>query len=366
MNRSICFAMLLISLSGCADLGYYLHVANGQLDLISKRRPIAQVVTDEETPDHLRQQLELVLKVRRFAFDQMHLPESGSYDSYADLGRPWVVKNLFAAPEFSVDPVRWCYPVAGCTRYRGFFDEARLDDFVAGLEASGHDVYVASVAAYSTLGWFDDPVLNTFVFRLQSRLVGLIIHELAHQRLYIEDDSQFNESFASAVEQIGVERWLSAHGEPGQFARYQTRKANRHRVFELIQQARQQLADLYALGLEADVMRQGKQRVIADLKQRYQDLSAGFDVKDGFSGWFARDINNAQLLSVSTYHDWVPAFLSIYRDAREDLPRFYARVEQLSELEPKSRRRCLEQWLINQPRHAVCTFAGTEPGGLKD
>jgi predicted aminopeptidase len=364
--RQVFVMIVVMALSGCADLGYYLHVANGQFDLVSKQRSIEQLLADEQSPADLKKQLKLVLKIRGFAFNQMHLPESGSYSQYADLGRPWVVKNLFAASEFSTTGISWCYPIAGCARYRGFFDEARLREFADDLEQQGHDVYITSVAAYSTLGWFDDPVLNTFVFSSETRLVGLIVHELAHQRLYVEDDSRFNESFASAVEQIGVERWLLSRNDTEMLRRYLMRKSNRHQVVELIRQARQQLAELYAMDLATEHMRRRKQQLIADLKQRYSDLSDGFEVKDGFGAWFERDINNAQLLSVSTYHDWVPAFLEIYRDAQEDLPRFYARVERLGELESEPRQRCLEQWLEGRPWHPDCTFAETEPSSLKE
>ncbi|MDQ7011385.1 MAG: aminopeptidase, partial [Mariprofundaceae bacterium] len=237
--------MPLLLLCACADLGYYLHSARGQVEIMRQTRSIDEVLADSSSTARLREQLRKVRQIRRFAFDELALPVSGSYGDYADLGRSYVLKNLFAADEFSIRLQRWCYPLVGCAGYRGFFDENRLARFRDDLRQQGKDVYVAHVSAYSTLGWFDDPVLNTFVYWPDERLAGLIFHELAHQRLYIDGDTRFNESFATAVQQAGVERWLAQHADKPRLHRYRQYLRNRASVIDLIEHTRQRLAALY-------------------------------------------------------------------------------------------------------------------------
>ena len=324
-----------------------MHVADGQLSLLNKTRAISDILADPDTPQKLSVQLEQVDAIRRYAFQQLLLPESDSYSKYADVGRPWVVKNLFASPELSLKPVSWCYPILGCASYRGFFDETRLQDFVQQLEQQGHDVYISNVSAYSTLGWFDDPVLNTFVFWPETSLAGLIFHELAHQLLYVEADSRFNESFATAVQQIGIQRWLHSKNRSAQLKNYQQRLRNRRQVLALIEQSRDQLATVYASTDNEPQKRDAKQRIIRQLKSDYQSLAANFQIKEGYARWFERDINNAQLAAISTYQHWVPAFLSIYQDSQEQLPIFYERVRLLAEMAQDQRDFCIEQWISN-------------------
>ena len=335
--RFFAAGVLLLLLAGCADLGYYLHSAQGQFEIMRQTRAIDDVLADEQTPPRLRRQLQLVLQIRQFAFDRLALPRSDSYSEYADLGRPYVLKNLFATEEFSTSLQRWCYPLVGCAGYRGYFDEDRLQRFRAGLLAQGKDVYVGHVSAYSTLGWFDDPVLNTFVNWPDYRLAGLIFHELAHQRLYIDDDTRFNESFATAVQQAGVEQWLARAGDSRRLQRYRQYLRNRAQVIELIEQTRSQLAELYAQDLPDAEKRQRKQQQMQDLRAQYRRLLASFEIKDGFGRWFEGDLNNARLASVSTYHAQVEVFRRLLECRQGDFAQFYRELEKVAE-QPKARR----------------------------
>ncbi len=335
--------VLAVSLSGCADLGYYLHSARGQWSIMQQTRDIDEVIADPSSDPRLREKLQQVQQIRRFAFEQLALPRSDSYREYADLGRPYVLKNLFAADEFSIQLQRWCYPLVGCAGYRGFFDLDRLQEFESDLQAQGKDFYIANVSAYSTLGWFDDPVLNTFIFWPDYRLAGLIFHELAHQRLYIDDDTRFNESFASAVQQAGVERWLKTQGEMERLARYRHYLNNRAQVIALIEQAREDLSRLYQQALAPAVKRQRKQQRLTRLREQYQEMTAGFTGPDGFARWFSGPLNNAKLASVSTYYAQVQQFRQVLECLNGDFDAFYRQVEIVGALPAENRARSFKQ-----------------------
>lgn len=328
----------LLLLSSCADTGYYWHSAKGQFSIMQQARNIDELLQDPATSPALSRQLRKVQTFRQFAFDQLALPKSASYTEYADLGRPYVLKNLFASDEFSIQLQRWCYPLVGCAGYRGYFDEHMLNEFRSHLLQQHKDVYVANVSAYSTLGWFDDPVLNTFVNWPDYRLAGLIFHELAHQRLYIDGDTRFNESFAVAVQQAGVEKWLQAQGETAKLQRYRQLLRNRSRVVALIEQTRQQLDALYHSDLTPPLMRVRKQQMLLQLRQSYQQMSAGFNIKDGFSRWFESGLNNAKLASVSTYHAQVGAFRHLLKRHHGDFAAFYRAVAVIAAM-PQAQRR---------------------------
>src|ERR1700683_4876474 len=213
----LCVLVLIgVSLNGC----YLLESAQGQLALMSTRRPIARVVADPRTPADVRKQLEAVAQIREFATRDLHLPDNGSYRTYADVGRPYVVWNVFAAPEFSVDPKEWCYPIVGCVAYRGYFVERRARRFADKLRRRGLDVAVGGVAAYSTLGHFNDPILNTMLGWSDVELASIIFHELTHQMIYVANDADFNEALATTVEEEGVRRWLRSLGRDRDLAEY--------------------------------------------------------------------------------------------------------------------------------------------------
>ena len=216
--------------AGCTSLGYYLQSVGGQLMLLQSRQEISQLLADPATPDPLKKRLEAALKIRDFACAELKLPDNRSYRSYADLRRPYVVWNVFATKEFSIKPERWCFFIAGCVGYRGYFSKEGADNFAQEMRARGDDVFVAGVPAYSTLGWFDDPVLNTFVNYSDYELARLIFHELAHQVMYVQNDTEFNESFAVAVETDGIRRWLARFGDDKMRAAFEASQDRRSQI----------------------------------------------------------------------------------------------------------------------------------------
>lgn len=301
-------------LSGC----YYMQAARGQLEVINKREPIDEVIAAPETPDDIAARLELVREARQFAVDELLLPDNDSYLSYADLGRDYVVWNVFAAPEFSLEPKSWCFPVAGCVNYRGYFAEASAIRKAGDLRKQGFDVVVGGVPAYSTLGRFDDPVLNTMMHWSDADLVATIFHELAHQRLYVRDDTTFNESFASAVAEIGLARWLTAREEYDAFDAWAARREGRRRVIALVDEARADLEALYASSMSRHEMRRGKEA-------RFEQLAS--ELPEAFTG----ELNNARLASLALYESRLQEFLDLLDECDGQLACFYERAAALAE-----------------------------------
>lgn len=314
----------------CSDLGYYAQAVQGHARILLERRSIDRTLADPATPLALRERLQLVLEIRDFASRELRLPENGSYRSYADIGRSNVVYNVIAAPEFSLKPLTWCFPVAGCVSYRGYYDPQSAENFAATLRQQGYETDLYGVSAYSTLGWFDDPVLNTFIDRPEAGLAGLIFHELAHQQLYVKDDSSFSEAFAEVVEGEGVKRWLARKGLPPLPATEAAQE--RQQAFaDLLLQSRRELEALYLSGKPAVVMREEKKALFTALRQRYQLLrDQTWQGYSGFDRWFERPVNNARLASVATYHDRKPPFLALLHRADGDLLRFYREVAELA------------------------------------
>jgi predicted aminopeptidase len=323
---------LALTLSGCAELAYYRQAAAGQWSLWQARQPISDVAADPATPAALRQRLETAQAIRAFASAELGLPDNGSYRHYADLQRPWVVKNVFAAPELSLEPRQWCFLVVGCLSYRGYFDPEAAQQFADTLRASGDDVHVADISAYSTLGWFDDPLLNTFVHWPNGRLAELIFHELAHQRLYIAHDTAFNEAYATAVGRLGAERWLEQRGLAREREEYVVDVQRREQFLQLTTEAREQLTALYASPRSEAEKRSSKLRILAELRERYQTLKQGWGGYAGYDRWFAQDLNNAKLAGVSTYHRQVPAFLALFEREGRDFAAFHRAAEAIGRL----------------------------------
>lgn len=326
-------AAALLSLAGC----YVTQAAVGQGEVYARSRPIDEVIADTATDDLLRARLEVAVAAREFAVRELALPDGRSYRRYADLGRPYAVWNVVATPEFSVEPRRWCFPVAGCVAYRGYFAEPRAQAAAQRLALRGDDVAVGGVATYSTLGHLSDPLFNTMLGWRETRLVGTIFHELAHERLYVAGDSEFNEAFASVVEQEGVRRWLEARGDPAELERYREALVREAEFAALLRSARDRLQRLYASPLPAAEMSLDKQRELGRLKFEYTLLRAGWGGYAGYDAWFARTLNNAHLAAVATYHDCVPG-LQGELAAAGSLPAFYARAERLATLPPVQRR----------------------------
>jgi predicted aminopeptidase len=326
-HPSCCRVVILIAVALSQSACYYVQAARGQYDVLARAEPIDEVLAAEDTPDRLARQLELVQEARQFAVDELLLPDNDSYRSYADLERDYVVWNVFAAPEFSLQPETWCFPVAGCVAYRGYFDEQDARRKAAQLRDDGFDVAVGGVPAYSTLGRFDDPVLNTMLRWHDTDLVATIFHELAHQRLYVKDDTAFNESFATAVADIGLERWLLSRGAGEEYEAHLERRGQREQLVAIIRKARSDLETLYESGADEDSMRNQKDRRLQRLSD---DLKAKLTESGEESpGWLGGELNNARLASIGLYELELSRFRELYEECEQQLACFYDRVSSL-------------------------------------
>ena len=317
---------------GCANLTYYLQSVRGQLDIWSRQRDIQTVLASKDTPPALREKLRSVLEIRDFASSALGLPQNRSYRLYANLERPYAVWNVFAASEFSVQPRQWCFAFAGCVNYRGYFQKGGAEDFAAETAREGVDVFIGGVPAYSLLGYFPDPVLNTFIHYPPPHLARLIFHELAHQVVYVRDDSVFNESFAVTVEQEGLKRWLERYGTDADRKVLDIVIGRRDGFVRLIESYRQQAEGLYASGLPSVQMRARKSELFTELEADFQNLKESWGGFPGYDHWFSQKPNNALLASVSIYTRRVPAFQALLAREDGDLERFYEAVRQMARL----------------------------------
>ncbi len=331
------FALVLtMQLSACS-IGYYFKATAGHLELMRLRQPVDQVLADPETSPQLMRFLEQAGASLAFAHKDLLLPDNGSYRQYSNLGRPYAVWNVIAAPEFSLEPVTWCFPIAGCVAYRGYFREEYAQELASGLAGDGMDIFVGGATAYSTLGRFSDPLLNTMAGLPAPRLAGLIFHELAHQQLYIKDDTRFNEGFASFVEQEGLRRWTGSRFDSGSdIASVQCALAVRHQrrteALEILVRGRRQLGELYAADLAEPVRRAGKAAIFADMIEQYLVLRDRWGQPPFFDGWFDQRLNNAMLAALGVYDDYVPAFDAMLAEAQGDLQAFYHQADQVAGL----------------------------------
>ena len=336
----MCGVLLVASLlvaGGCASAGYYAQSIGGHLDLMAKRRDVGALVDDESTPPDLKRKLERAKAIRTFAIEELALPDNGSYRNYVDVGKPYVTWNVIATPALSLEAETWCFPVVGCVVYRGYFDEADARAFGDTLARDGLDVTIAGARAYSTLGWFDDPILNTILFDAEYRFAGTLFHELAHQRVFVANDSAFNESYAVTVEREGVRRWLASTAGPGMMRAYDEENARREAFLALVLSSRDKLKALYASSRDdADKLRE-KAAIFDALRQDYEKLKGTWGGYAGYDLWFEDDLNNAKLALLATYNVYVPAFERLLAEHGGDMESFHRAVEALSEL-PKEQR----------------------------
>jgi predicted aminopeptidase len=329
---------VLHGLAGC----YLLQAAGGQMAVMAERQPIAAVIDDPRTAPELRLRLTDLGAARDFASRELKLPDNGSYRQYADIGRRYVVWNVFAAPRFSVEPRRWCFPVAGCVVYRGYFAEQSAERYAGRLSRRGDDVAVGGVAAYSTLGHFEDPVLNTMLGWSDAQLAGTVFHELAHQLVYVQGDSAFNEAFASTVEEEGVMRWLTVTNRLRELEAWQLQRQRAADFSRLLLGARERLRVLFASGVPFDEMANRKQQVFGELKVAYEEQRRQWDGYTGYDAWFSRTLNNADLISTATYRRCMPGFQRILASVNGDLEQFYDKVRVLAAAPSTARRSLCE------------------------
>ncbi|KPK06201.1 MAG: hypothetical protein AMJ64_09725 [Betaproteobacteria bacterium SG8_39] len=321
---------LAIPLAGCETLGYYAQAIDGHVALMAKAQPIAELRAAPDSSALRRERLALATSIRAFASRELQLPDNGTFRSFAEIDGKYVVWNVVAAPEFSIEAAQSCFLVAGCVSYRGFFAREDAEAHAAARRAQGLDVHLYGVPAYSTLGWFDDPLLSSFIDYPDAQLARLMFHELAHQVVYLRDDPTFNESFAVAVEEAGVRRWLAATGRDAMLEQFLAQQARKREFVALIDGARARLAALYAQNLDEQPKRAAKRAELEALARRYAALKTRWNGFDGYDR-FMQAPNNALLASIATYTGRLPEFRRLFAEANGDFALFYARVREVAE-----------------------------------
>ncbi|WP_075090885.1 aminopeptidase [Haloferula sp. BvORR071] len=319
---------LTLLLASCQTVQFYSQAVSGQVEIFQKSKPIPPIIADPATPPKLKKQLQSVQEIRQFATGHLTLPGDESYGKYADLGRPYVVWTLYAAPEFSLEPKTWWYPTLGKLDYRGFFKKEEADELTLKLRAQGYDVQSGGTDAYSTLGWFHDPVLNTFVDASDIDLAELIFHELTHRRLFRNGDTTFNESLANAVAEESVKRWLRYHKRTGDLKNYEARLVRRGQFYDQIDRTRADLKALYASNKPPAEMRRDKARIFHQLQDNFRELRRRWGGR-GLENWLKEDINNAHLVALTTYQHHVPAFHKLLAECGGDLNLFFEKAKDL-------------------------------------
>lgn len=350
--------MWLISLSSCANLGYYWQSLEGHMALINAARPVNEWLADEQTPEKLKNKLTLTQKIRTFAVDELKLPDNASYKKYADLKRKAVVWNVVAAPALSLKLKTWCFPVAGCVGYRGYFSEAEAKLEAEALKKQDFDVSVYGVPAYSTLGWSNwaggDPLLSTFIGYPEGELARIVFHELAHQVVYVADDTSFNESFATAVERIGGARWLAKYGSEAVRSEYATYDARRKQFNALTKATRLVLTGVYEenkpiaeelpdlLASKNIAKNKAKKLAIEEFNANYETLKTHWNGYTGYDNW-VKQANNASFGALAAYDDGVPQFEALFEQQGGDWLKFYASVQKMASMPKEARQTALKQ-----------------------
>ena len=352
----VAFVVIVVGLSGCETVNFYRQAIKGQYQLIAGQQPIDKLAANSNTEPRLRQQLQLVQDLRAFADKDLKLPVDNHYRKYVDVHRPYVVWNVEAAAEFSMEPKSWWYPLVGRLEYRGYFSERAAQHYGETLHKKGCDVYIGGASAYSTLGWFKDPVLNTFIFDPEPDLAETIFHELGHQRVFARGDTDFNEAFATTVGQEGARRWLRAKGDTNAFENYEAELMRNNDFVRLVMDARQELETLYGderteagkikasknpREIPPDQLRERKKVVFEKLRNSYAQVKAEWGGNGEYDHFFSRQLNNAQLNSVAAYYDLVPGFVQLLKLNGDDLEKFYAAAENLSKKPKKERQQRL-------------------------
>lgn len=336
-SRLLTLVVLVNFCTGCGTIGFYYQSTAGHLALLSKREPISDIVNDSTRDKKLIEQLMLAQELRTFASTDLRLPENQSYRSYIQLDRQYVAWHVFAAPEFSVTLQKWCFLAVDCMQYRRYFDEHKARSFAAKLAAAGQDVYVAGVPAYSTLA----PLVSSMLDQGELATASYIFHELAHQQLYVNSNSTFNESFATAVEELGVHRWLQHQGRQGELLRYENWLTQKTVFANLILDTRRELRELYESGLSVETMRSEKTRLASVLRGRFENLSQSNSSLRRYKKWMSGPLNNAQLGVIAVYRDQVPDFKQLFVACDGDFEKFYLRAEEISMLSIKQQKPAL-------------------------
>ncbi len=335
---------LCLILTGCETSRFLGQAVHGQIDMWRRETPISTLLQKTNTPADTKRRLELVQAYRKFAQKELGLPAGRSYLGYADLERPFVSWTVSATPEFSMEDKKWWFPIVGSVSYRGYFEEQAAKRYAATLKAKGMDVSIGGVSAYSTLGWFADPVLNTFLFDPEEELADLIFHELTHRLLYVPGDTDFNEAFATFVAQEGLRRWFRVHPDSEMEKRWRAKEARWAEFRSAVLETGSRLKRLYArpIAETGTDLRAAKAAEITRLRDHLTELNRNWAGEPDISAWLINPINNASINSVATYHRWVPAFAELLREHSGDLPSFYDEVRRTGKLPESERRKRME------------------------
>ena len=341
--RSVAAMIVVSGVTGCTSISYYAQSLDGHVQIMTARQDVGELIDDPSTPEALRARMASASAIRQFATDELALPDNNSYRSYVDVGRDSVTWAIFAAPEFSLTPRTWCFPVFGCVPYRGYFSKKSANETAVELQRQGLDVYVTGITAYSTLGWSSDPLLSTMLSQDETYLAGLVFHELAHQRVYVKDNSAFNEAFAVAVETTGVRKWLHAAGDTAGLRRYKADRKRRTEFLALVSHTRDELTHVYDDAGTSDQKRAAKTAAIERLRMRYREMrDRRWGGYRGYDAWFDAPINNAKLAATSVYGDQVTTFLRLFDLCSGDYPRFFASVRRVGALDKAYRAEALK------------------------
>jgi predicted aminopeptidase len=338
MKKPFIIFILLLSLgvlSSCSSIGYYTQSVVGHTSLMMSRKPVAEVM---KTADgKLKKRLETAMEIREFAISELGLPDNKSYTSYVKLKDDTPIWNVVAAEEFSLQAKQWCYLVIGCASYRGYYKKASAKKYAEGLKAQGFDVFVGGATAYSTLGWFADPLTSAMFKSGDAFLAELVFHELAHQQLYIKGDSRFNEAFASAVGEQGAILWMQKTQRKEMLAEYMLRQKVRDDFLVIINKVKSDLSEIYSSQSSGKNKRTAKQKIFDNARKEYEKYKVEkWDGRGWYDRWFNQPINNARLVAIATYRDLVPEFVSLFNRCENDFLRFYKRVEEISKIEGRS------------------------------
>jgi predicted aminopeptidase len=360
---AVAIALGISSVSGCAGTAYYWQSISGHLHMMNQARPVEEVIADPQTPEKIKARLALSQRIRSFAATELKLPDNPSYRRYADLRRSAVVWNVVAAPPFSLTLKTWCFPVTGCIGYRGYFNEAEARAEAEKLKAEGLEVSVYGVPAYSTLGWMNwaggDPLLSTFIHYPEGELARLIFHELAHQVVYAAGDTMFSESFATAVERLGSQRWLQSQASEAARTEYKRFDERRQAFRALALATRRELAAIYGEKepnkppvqveqAQSATKSIAKQATMQRFRDNYAALKASWGGYAGYDPWVAR-ANNAAFGAQAAYDELVPAFEALFEREGHDWQRFYDAVRQLAKLPESERHNTLKTNLTETP-----------------
>ncbi|MBF0279345.1 MAG: aminopeptidase [SAR324 cluster bacterium] len=343
-----------ISLAGCSEIQYYLQAIEGHLDILNRKQKIEDLLEAPGTPSDLVRKLKLIQDVRQFAVDRLHLPKIHGYTSYSDIKRPYVVTVVTASQRLQFEPYKWCFLFVGCVSYRGYFNAGDAEEYAEGLKNKAWDVSVGNVRAYSTLNWlnnefmpdyFKDPVLNTFVDRSDTSIIRLLIHEMAHQVVYVNGDTSFNESFAVFVEQEGLKQYLESleKGAAKSYQRYLKRYDDQTRFLQIVSSYYEKLEKLYQSDLSETEKLSGKKRLFEEMKKTYQQRIGEFEIIK-YDSWFDQDLNNAHLLGIRRYNNHVSSFQKIFRRQDQDWKAFFSKIEEVASF-PKEKREAFLQSL---------------------